>query len=39
MDLNGVPGGRDFESFFIALAFPAVLAYGLGILRTKVLAR
>jgi hypothetical protein len=39
MDLNDVPGGRDFESFFIALAFPAVFAYGLGILRTKVLAR
>jgi len=39
VDLNGVLGGRDFESFFIALAFPAVLAYGLAILRTNVLAR
>jgi hypothetical protein len=39
VDLNGVPGGRDFESFFIVLAFPAVIAYGLAILRTKVLAR
>ena len=39
LDLNSVQGGRDFESFFIVLAFPAVLAYGLAILRTKVLAR
>ena len=39
LDLHDVPGGRDFESFFIVLAFSAVLAYGLGILRTKVLAR
>jgi hypothetical protein len=39
LDLHDLPGGRDFESFFIVLAFPAVLAYGLGILRTKVLAR
>ena len=39
LDLNGVLGGRDFESFFIVLAFPAVLAYGLAILRTKLLAR
>src|SRR5262245_35508413 len=39
LDLNDVRGGRDFESIFIVLAFPAVLAYGLAILRTKVLAR
>ena len=39
LDLNDVWGGRDFESFFIVLAFPAVLAYGLAILRTNVLAR
>src|SRR5262245_5459533 len=39
LDLNDVRGGRDFESFFIRLAFPAVLASGFAILRTRLLAR
>ncbi|HEY7347298.1 MAG TPA: hypothetical protein VH599_03180 [Ktedonobacterales bacterium] len=38
-DTNGLPGGRDLEGFFILLAFPAVIAYGLAILRTRLLAR
>lgn len=38
-DRNGLAGGRDLESFFIMLAFPAVIAYGLAILRTAILAR
>jgi hypothetical protein len=39
LDMNYLPGGRDFESFFIMFAFPAVIAYGLAILRTRILAR
>jgi len=39
LDTNGLHGGRDFESYFIVLAFPAVIAYGLAILRTRILAR
>ena len=39
LDLNGVRGGRDFESFFVILAFPALLMYGLAILRTRVLPK
>jgi hypothetical protein len=39
LDANSLPGGRDFESYFIMLAFPAVIAYGLAILRTRILAR
>jgi hypothetical protein len=39
LDINSLPGGRDFESFFIMFAFPAVIAYGLAILRTRILAR
>jgi hypothetical protein len=39
LDTNGLRGGRDFESYFIVLAFPAVMAYGLAILRTRILAR
>jgi hypothetical protein len=39
LDTNSLPGGRDFESFFIMFAFPAVMAYGLAILRTRILAR
>jgi hypothetical protein len=39
LDKNYLPGGRDFESFFIMFAFPAVIAYGLAILRTRILAR
>src|SRR5262245_27767137 len=38
-DTNGLRGGRDFESYFIMLAFPAVIGYGLAILRTRILAR
>jgi hypothetical protein len=30
-DQNGLRGGRDFESYFIVLAFPAVFAYGVAI--------
>jgi hypothetical protein len=32
-------GARDVEAYFIALAFPAVIAYGLAILRTSILTR
>jgi hypothetical protein len=39
LDTNGLRGGRDFERYFIMLAFPAVIAYGLAILRTRILAR
>jgi hypothetical protein len=39
LDTNGLQGGRDVESYFISLAFPAVIAYGLAILRTRILAR
>jgi hypothetical protein len=39
LDANDLPGGRDVEAYFIALAFPAVIAYGLAILRTGILAR
>lgn len=39
LDANDVPGGRDVEAFFIALAFPAVIAYGIAILRTGIIAR
>jgi hypothetical protein len=37
---NYLPSGAgDVEAYFIALAFPAVIAYGLAILRTGILAR
>jgi hypothetical protein len=39
LDANDLPGGRDLEAYFIALAFPAVIAYGLAILWTGALAR
>lgn len=39
LDINGLRGGRDFESYFISLAFSAIIAYGLAILRTRILAR
>jgi hypothetical protein len=39
LDSNGLPGGRDAEAYFIVLAFPAVIAYGLSILRTGMFAR
>jgi hypothetical protein len=40
LEKNYLPSGaRDVESYFIALAFPAVIAYGVAILRTGVLAR
>ncbi len=39
LDTNGLRGGRDFERYFIMLAFPAVIAYGIAIIRTRILAR
>jgi len=39
LDANGLPGGRDVEGYFIMLAFPAIIAYGLAILKTRILAR
>jgi hypothetical protein len=40
LEKNYLPSGaRDVEAYFIALAFPAVIAYGLAILRTGILAR
>jgi hypothetical protein len=40
LEKNHLPSGaRDVEAYFIALAFPAVIAYGLAILRTGILAR
>ncbi len=39
LDDNNVAGGRDVEAYFVALAFPAVIAYGIAILRTRLLAR
>lgn len=39
LDANDLSGGRDVEAYFIALAYPAVIAYGLAILRTRLLAR
>jgi hypothetical protein len=40
LDENYLPSGAsDVEAYFIALAFPAVIAYGLAILRTGILAR
>jgi hypothetical protein len=40
LEKNFLPSGaRHVEAYFIALAFPAVIAYGLAILRTGILAR
>jgi hypothetical protein len=40
LEKNYLPSGaRDVEACFIALAFPAVIAYGFAILRTGILAR
>jgi hypothetical protein len=40
LDTNYLPSAAgDDEAYFIALAFPAVIAYGLAILRTGILAR
>jgi hypothetical protein len=39
LDTNELPGGRDAERYFILLASPAIMAFGIGLLRTKVVAR
>jgi hypothetical protein len=38
-DTNGLPGGRDVERYFILLAFPAIIAFGIALLRTMIVAR
>jgi hypothetical protein len=39
LDTNGLPGGRDVERYFILLAFPAIMAHGIALLRTRIVAR
>jgi len=39
LDTNDLPGGRDGERYFILLAFPAIIFYGIALLRTRIVAR
>jgi hypothetical protein len=39
LDTNELPGGRDAERHFILLAFPAIIAFGIALLRANIVAR
>jgi hypothetical protein len=39
LDTNELPGGRDAERYFILLAFPAIIAFGIALLRAHIVAR
>jgi hypothetical protein len=39
LDSNDLPGGRDVERYFILLAFLAIIAFGIALLRTRIVAR
>jgi hypothetical protein len=38
LDTNELPGGRDVERYFVLLAFPAIIAFGIALLRTRIVA-